>query len=271
MSIHTDDLNEPSRDIDHAIFNKDASVPDTSTDPEGVVTRQQARSGTPTFILDEFNWSFSNNVIDSPEERAKGSNWSLKARPSVITNTIETAELMLAARQKEIHSESCSIDAALREELTNNMRELLATVSCMSGWLVYGLAYNIITQGAKEICSASRFALRAQEWQNRLDNDGDTSQEGPSNMMESAFGQSERGAVLVEAITIAYNEVVSDDSKATPLVCNKKVLTSGAYSALGIEASKHAKKYDHPGLSKAKKSATKSGNSFQMNALLGKS
>lgn len=257
-----DNIRVTAHDIDHGIRDQDPQTEDTNADPDGAEERTIVRrSGTPAFITDEFQWIPRQGVIMTPETRILDTSWQLRALPATVDAVVEDAPSMLKARQDDILG-----DKSLQQDETNlyrDMLELFRTSTAMNNWSFYGIAFALLQQSAKEIASATRFAQRADDWLNR-----DPEAEGPVNMMESAYGQSTRGACLLNACIHAYNDVA--DEGASPLKVDARLFRTGAYTALGIEASKLAKTYDHPGKSEAKKSAGARAQSLDFQRLLGK-
>jgi hypothetical protein len=252
-----DNVND-GRAIDHGTLLDSAPSPDTAGDPEGTERRLNPQSGnrdvriTPPWISKEFDWILKDGVVlsgMSPEEvaavRMLDANWRMRATTAVINDTIELCVPTYERRSLELRTttEAKKIKRELLEVVSNLLNVAGNTMPEADQWFMYGIGMQLVAQGAKETASAVRFALKAEDWQRRLNSQKDTETDGPTSMLERARSQALRGAALIDATLEAYNEMVTDE-QATSLKVNFK---SGAFTALGIEASRHQKDFDHPG------------------------
>jgi hypothetical protein len=254
------EVKDSARDIDHHDMKTEERV-DNTTDEEGTETREKVRQGTPGYITSEFRWVFNSEVVSTPDSRMLDKHWQLRPLPTTIDKVVADAPRILEARQNEILGDTDARD--MQESLYNDTLEQFRTLLVMNNWLLYGVSLALLSQGAKEVASAVRFALRAREWQLR---DGEA--EGPRNMMESALGQSLRGAILINVVLRAYNEVSGDG--ATPLKLDERTFRTAAYTALGIEANKLKKQYDHPGKAAQRADANDQASTADYDAFSGK-
>ena len=259
-SMDTKDLGDSSEAVDHHQHGN-AECVDNTTDEVGSEVREEVRTGTPGFITDEFIWVYSQTAINDEANRMLDKNWNLRPLPETIENVVEIAPAMLAARQIEIKGDK---DVQERQNaIYVSMLDLFRTLMIENSWLLYGDALAQLSVGAKEIASSARFALKAREWALR-----DPKHDGPGNMTEAAYGQSQRGAMLINAVIQAYIEVT--DESAQKLIIDARTFRTAAFTALGIEANKLKKKYDHPGKAAQRNALADEASTVDFDNLLGK-
>lgn len=250
-----------SYNIDHGITGDNHEQPDTNGDFEGSETRNNPQAGnsdtnpTPVWILDEFEWVLKAGIANTPENRSKNGNWRMRARNTVVKETTELCTNVYKSRLPYVNNDSNLKE--MQSEFYTSVLDLFRTTLAHNNWLMYSVALSLLNSGAKEIASATRFAKRANAWQTRLNQANDTEQMGPTNMLEQAFSQADRGVALCVAVIHAYNKINTNQG-AINLGINNQLFQSATYTALGIEASKHAKLYDHPG-----KEGTRANNSAE--------
>jgi len=242
-----------NRNIDHGIIETQF-VDDSAADPEGSEVRNveantKVSRSVPPWVADEFGFVFRGKLpagISEAEkalEMMKDSNWRFQAHAHVIDEVESQCQDVYNRYLKDLSTES-------GKKMVNGyykyLKGLLVHAAEGEGgdqWCAYGLALSIMSQGCKEVASAVRFAQRAESWQIRLNEQGDTEQTGPTNMLMKAGEQATRGVAICESINKAYNSTVQDE-RAARLKLNFR---TAAFTALGIEAASKAKDYDHPG------------------------
>lgn len=243
--------------IDHSTIRDSKIEDDTSSDPAGAEVRDKIENPdarqTPPWVTEIFEWRYTGlplEMFDGPSDqeyvaaRRSDKNWSLKPLISIVQHVETEAAIMAKAAMKRIHNDDDQ--EKLYKELFKQTKSYLTLLSNESTWMGYGTAIALLAQGAKEVSSGTRFALKAEEWLTRIRRTNAEQTDGPSNMLMAATAQIGRGTVFLEAVRDAYADTSNEDARE--LVINWR---NAAYTTMNIEAKTEARKWDHPGKSES--------------------
>lgn len=261
--------------IDHNTIRDDKETPDTSADPEGAEVRENVERPdirqTPPWVTEIFEWRYTGmalEMFDGPSDpeyvaaRRSDKNWSLKPLISIVQQVESEAAIMAKAAMRRIHNDEDN--EKLYKALYKQTKDYLTLLSNESTWMGYGTAIALLAQGAKEVSSGTRFALKAEEWISRIRRTNGEQTDGPSNMLMAATEQIGRGTVFLEAVRDAYADTSNEDARE--LVINWR---NAAYTTMNIEAKTEARKWDHPGKSESASDATTGAGQLLLKSLRG--